>query len=183
MGVTSKWVVPIWIFSSVKEQFYDRDVPELRSKAEGEVPVIVASRGKQPQEFVGASEGGSNWQFDAGAPPNECLDRFKLAMERSRSRSVVGVGPMIAKQIDQGNLHSTFAWHPARGYERQCFVARSLLCTRIEEDLADLNDVARESAMAKGVFSNEFQQRGVLKIVSPFEHDMLPYEPRMLPEV
>ena len=105
MGVTSKWVVAIWILSSVKEQFYDRDVPELRSKAECEVPVIVASRWKQPQEFVGVSEGGSNWQIDAGAPPNECLDRFKLAMERSRSRSAVGVGPMIAKQIDQGNLH------------------------------------------------------------------------------
>jgi hypothetical protein len=50
----------------------------------------------------------------------------------------------------------------------------------IEDDLRDLNDIRRQSAMANRILSHEFQHRRIPKVVPAFENDALMHKVRML---
>src|SRR5690348_11417092 len=97
--------------------------------------------------------------------------------------SAVGIGSVIAKEIDERNLHATFTRHIARHDQHERLVECGVFHAGVENDLGHFNDVMRQLAVTNRVLGYKFQQRWILKIVSAFEDDVLTHKTRMLPQV
>ena len=107
-------VVPVWIFAGIEQQANDLNMTKLTRQGECAMTVFAAGGGKQPTEILNASQRCSNRQIDLSAAPDEGVRCLKLAVRDCRLDSGVWVHSMIAKEIDQWELHMTFTRHAAR---------------------------------------------------------------------
>jgi len=144
---------------------------------------VAASGGRQqPAGILNSSQSRRHRQINVSATPKQGVDRFRPAMQGC-VQSAAGIGSVIAKEIDERNLHSTFANDTAGHDQPERLVERGLFDAGVENNPRSFNDVARQLSMTNRVLRYEFQQRWILKVVSALEDDALTCEIRMLPQV
>ena len=181
--MASHRVVSVWIFARVKQQSNDLDVTKIRRQSERQMAILTAGARKQPTSILDAPQRRCHRQIDSSAAPDQSVHCLELAVQGRRLCSAVGIRAVIAQQIDQRKLRATFARHTSSRNEHQRLVPRGLARASIENDLGDLNDVRRQSAMANRILRDEFQQRWIPKVVPALENDVLMHKIRMLIQV
>jgi hypothetical protein len=77
----------------------------------------------------------------------------------------VWVRSVIAKQVDQRELHAAFARNAAGTNQPECLIHSELFSTGIQNHIRHFNSIVRQPAMTNGIFRDEFQQRGIAKII------------------
>ena len=178
--VAADGIEAVGILTGVQKQADDFDMAILRCQGECQVAGFAGGGREQAAEIVQEVESGGDGKIDAGAALEQGVDGFQLAVQGGGLQSAVWLRSVIAEQIYQGKLQAAFARNAAGGDEHEGFVARREFDAGVENDPGDFHDVAGQSAVANGIFSDEFQQSGISEIVSAFEYDAASQQPRVL---
>lgn len=94
------WAVSAGIFARVQQQSHDFDMSKLRSQGQRELTSLAVSMRKEPAAIVGTSQSRGYGQINTSATRKQGADGVVLAMQGSCMEGGVGIGALIAKEID-----------------------------------------------------------------------------------
>ena len=109
----------------------------------------------------------------------------KVAVRQRREHGTLRIRSVIAKQVDQRGLYSTFPRHATRTDQPQRFVQGRFISPRsgIHNYLGHLNDVGRQCSVADRILSHKLQQRWILKVIPAFKNHPLLHQTRMFHQI
>src|SRR6266571_7338492 len=175
MRVTSCGIVSVRVLADVEEQRHDLGMPMLRCQCESSMPLLGIRDGKVPlRSFDAASRGGCD-QVYSRATTNQRVNCFEFTVTEGREHRAIRISAVVAQQIDQRDLHTTFAWHAARTYKPERRGDRALIhsSVRVENRSGHLDNVRRQAVVADRVLCDKLQERRVAEIVAALERDPL----------
>ena len=132
--MSSRWVVTVWILAGIEKQADDLNVPKLGGPGEGAVSKPCVGVRKSPSGFLKATRCRGCCQVDSCPTEDQCIHRFELAVSECRPHGTIGVGSVVAQEIDERQLHPALARHPTGTHEVKCRGDAALLrvCARVE---------------------------------------------------
>jgi len=183
MRMEPGWIMAVRIFTRIEQRPDDLNVAKLRCQRERPASILMVGLCKQSSGVFAASQPSRRGKIDLRAVSSQGIRRFELAMSERRLHRMVRVGPAIAQEIDQWQLHAALPHDTARAEQPQRLIQCRLLHACIDNRLRHRNNIARQGAMTNRILGYELQQRGVAKIVSAFELDVLTRQKRMFLQV
>jgi hypothetical protein len=157
MRMAADWVISVGIFARIQQQSNDFDVSKLRGQASARVAVVAVADGSNRRKSAMRPRAAAIGK-SIGAPRRIKAFSASISPCKAAACRAIGNRSVIAEKIDQRELHSAFTRHAARRNQHQRLVQARLLNASLENDLRYLNDILRQSAVANGIFGNEFQQ-------------------------
>src|SRR5258707_12790371 len=80
VGMASHRVVSVWIFTRVKQQSNDFDMPKIRCRGERQMPVLAAGARKESTRIVKVHQGRCHRQIDSSAARDHVAHGLELAV-------------------------------------------------------------------------------------------------------
>jgi hypothetical protein len=131
----------------------------------------------------GAAESCCDWKIQMGSSAYQGVYCVTLAVQGGCVDGGVGIRPVIAEQIDQGDLRVAFSGHPSCGDESKSLGQCGLLYACVDDDFGDLDDVVGQCAVTDGVLCDELQECGCLEVVAALKQGVLVRQVWMFLEV
>src|SRR5580704_5036049 len=141
MGMAAYGVVTVGVFARVEQHADNLDAIELRRQGKRQVAVARAGDGKHVAEILDAAQCGRDRQIDASAVPDQSVSRFQLAVQHCWFESAVGVRSMVAEQIDEWKLRTTFTRDSACSHKPERLVECGRLGAGIDNNFGYLDNV------------------------------------------
>ena len=145
--------------------------------------VLGGGNWKQSAGILDTSQSCHHWQIDPSPALDQSIHRLEFVVQGRRVYGAVGIGSVLAEEIDEWNLHATVTGHAASRDQHQRFVQGGGFHASAENHFDDIENGIRQIAAANRILSREFQQGWIQKVVSTLEDDALPHQIRMLVQV
>ena len=173
--VASHGVVPAWVLAGVEKQTDDLGMPMLCRQRERAMSMPPVGAWKHLARIFNATGRSGGGQVDLRSAADQRVHGVEFAMSKRRPHGAIGIGSLVAQEIDEWNLHATLAWYPARAHKPECRVDATFIrcCARVENHSSHLDDVWRQVVVAHGILGDELKERRIPEVVTPFEHDAL----------
>lgn len=169
MGLSSRGIEAIRVFPCVEQQANALRVSMLGRQGQGKMPLVCSGAGQKFPRLPATSRSCGHRQGDLRPAFNQRFGGFKLTMRQGRQHREIGIRPVIAKQMNERNLHAALTRHAAGTHQAQCFVHTGsvVFAARIQNHANRLGNIGRQSAAANRIFRRKLQQRRMAEVVSP----------------
>ncbi len=180
MGVAARRVVPVRVFACIEQHPDNHHVTELSSYCESQVTIFETGCAEKMVDLGYKAKSSGDGQIYNRTATDQCPHGVMFVQYGCRPHGAFGLGSVLAEQVDELGLHMALAWNAAGRYQHQGFIPGCEIGAGLENHAGHVDDVRGQPSVTDRVFSDEFQKRRSVKVISTFKEQVLMNQLRRL---